>query len=326
MRIGVLGVVGLSLLTAACGTTEQQRAATGGITGGAVGALVGGPVGFLVGAGVGAAGGTLMPEGADQIALNGLGMTHQAAQNTLNSAGLGSGAATARASNASGATASAARTSGSGSTVPPPSVIRRSAVVKEAQVKLKQDGLYHGRIDGIIGPQTQRALAAYQKKENLPQTAALDHQTLDKLGINTNQAQASQQQNSAKNNPNASSGSSTASAMSEDQVRSRLQSDGYSNVNNLHQVNDNTYAAEAAKNGKTYNVQIDAQSGRIVAEQPASAATGNEGSSVNPASNANTTPPANEPGSSTSAPPAGSAGSGDGSASTPPGNTGGTGR
>jgi peptidoglycan hydrolase-like protein with peptidoglycan-binding domain len=329
MRIGVLGVVGLSLLTAACGTTEQQRAATGGITGGAVGALVGGPVGFLVGAGVGAAGGSMIPEGADQIALNGLGMTHRVARNTLNSVGLGSGSATAQASNAPGATASAAATTGSGSTLPPPAVIRRSAAVKEAQVKLKQDGLYHGRIDGIIGPQTRRALTDFQKRENLPQTAALDQQTMQKLNVSEPQAQTNepQRRRSAQTNERASSGSSASAGgtMSEDQVRSRLESDGYSNVNNLHQVNNNTYAAEAAKNGTTYNVQVDAQSGRIVAQQPAGAATGNEGSSANPAAGS----PGNQSGTGESgsgtgagAPPAGGAGSG----GTPPGNTGGAGR
>jgi peptidoglycan hydrolase-like protein with peptidoglycan-binding domain len=330
MRIGVLGVVGLSLLTAACGTTMQQRAATGGITGGGVGALVGGPVGFLVGAVVGAGGGAVMPEGADQIAINGLGITHRVAQNTLNSVGLGSGTATAQASGAPGATASAASTAGSGSTLPPPAVIRRSAVVKEAQVKLKQDGLYHGRIDGIIGPQTRRALTDFQKREDLPQTAALDQQTLQKLNISEPRAQAneSQHRQNAQTNERASSGSSASAGgmMSEDQVRSRLESDGYSNVNNLHQVNNNTYAAEAAKGGQTYKVQVDAQSGRIVAQQPASAATGNEGSSANPAAGPSSPPPASESGSGAGSPPAGSAGSGNGSAPTSPGNTGGAGR
>ncbi|MGH7038831.1 MAG: peptidoglycan-binding domain-containing protein [Stellaceae bacterium] len=57
----------------------------------------------------------------------------------------------------------------------------RSLTVKEAQRALRRDSLYHGHIDGIIGPRTRHALAQYQKMKGLPVTANLNHQTMEAL-------------------------------------------------------------------------------------------------------------------------------------------------
>ena len=53
--------------------------------------------------------------------------------------------------------------------------------VKQAQQALKHEGLYKGRIDGINGPQTRSAVAQFQKKHGLKQTAELDPKTMQKL-------------------------------------------------------------------------------------------------------------------------------------------------
>lgn len=53
--------------------------------------------------------------------------------------------------------------------------------VRQAQQALKHDGLYKGRIDGINGPQTRSAVAQFQKKHGLKQTAQLDPKTMQKL-------------------------------------------------------------------------------------------------------------------------------------------------
>lgn len=53
--------------------------------------------------------------------------------------------------------------------------------VKQAQTELKQQGLYKGKVDGILGPETKTAISKYQKKEGLPQTASLDEQTRQHL-------------------------------------------------------------------------------------------------------------------------------------------------
>lgn len=59
MRVSVLAVLGLGLLTTACGNTMEEKSSTGAMGGAAAGAVVGGPVGAVVGgiagAGAGAA-------------------------------------------------------------------------------------------------------------------------------------------------------------------------------------------------------------------------------------------------------------------------------
>lgn len=53
--------------------------------------------------------------------------------------------------------------------------------VKQAQTELQQQGLYKGKIDGIVGPATKSAISQFQKREGLPQTASLDQQTMQHL-------------------------------------------------------------------------------------------------------------------------------------------------
>lgn len=53
--------------------------------------------------------------------------------------------------------------------------------IQQAQQQLKQQGLYGGAVDGIVGPETENALAQFQKQQGLPQTAQLDQQTLKLL-------------------------------------------------------------------------------------------------------------------------------------------------
>jgi peptidoglycan hydrolase-like protein with peptidoglycan-binding domain len=60
--------------------------------------------------------------------------------------------------------------------------------IQQAQQQLKSQGLYHGAVDGVMGPETQTALMAFQRQHSLPQTSQLDQQTLDALnggGSNT---------------------------------------------------------------------------------------------------------------------------------------------
>jgi peptidoglycan hydrolase-like protein with peptidoglycan-binding domain len=54
----------------------------------------------------------------------------------------------------------------------------------QAQQKLKSEGLYRGKVDGVAGPETQQALKQFQQKNQLQQSGQLDEQTEAKLGIN----------------------------------------------------------------------------------------------------------------------------------------------
>lgn len=48
---------------------------------------------------------------------------------------------------------------------------------REMQQKLKSQGLYKGAIDGIVGPQTQAALKAFQQRNGIAPTGRLDERT-----------------------------------------------------------------------------------------------------------------------------------------------------
>jgi peptidoglycan hydrolase-like protein with peptidoglycan-binding domain len=53
--------------------------------------------------------------------------------------------------------------------------------IRQAQLELRNQGLYSGSLDGVIGPATKRALVQFQKSTGLYQTATLDQETLDAL-------------------------------------------------------------------------------------------------------------------------------------------------
>ena len=55
--------------------------------------------------------------------------------------------------------------------------------VKEAQRCLQQKGLYKGKVDGEMGPETSSAIRHYQQSNHLNVTGQLDQQTLSSLGV-----------------------------------------------------------------------------------------------------------------------------------------------
>ena len=56
-------------------------------------------------------------------------------------------------------------------------------VVVNVQTQLQQEGYYDGAIDGLLGPQTRRAIAAFQADRGLAITSAIDQPTLATLGL-----------------------------------------------------------------------------------------------------------------------------------------------
>ncbi len=55
--------------------------------------------------------------------------------------------------------------------------------VEEVQGVLKQLGFYEGTVDGLSGPATGRAIAAYRSKVGLAASSAIDEALLEQLGI-----------------------------------------------------------------------------------------------------------------------------------------------
>jgi hypothetical protein len=56
-------------------------------------------------------------------------------------------------------------------------------VIADVQAALQEMGYYRGEVDGLAGPLTREALAAYQADEGLTPTAAIDEPTLESLGM-----------------------------------------------------------------------------------------------------------------------------------------------
>lgn len=57
------------------------------------------------------------------------------------------------------------------------------SMVANAQEELAQQGYYRGEIDGILGPETSRALARFQRNQGLHVTGVLTRDTADALGL-----------------------------------------------------------------------------------------------------------------------------------------------
>jgi peptidoglycan hydrolase-like protein with peptidoglycan-binding domain len=53
--------------------------------------------------------------------------------------------------------------------------------IRWAQVELHMRGLYNGSLDGVAGPETNRAILRFQQNNGLDRTARLDQETADVL-------------------------------------------------------------------------------------------------------------------------------------------------
>jgi len=56
-------------------------------------------------------------------------------------------------------------------------------VIVDVQEQLQRDGYYDGPIDGILGPMTREAIAAFQADNGLAVTSVIDEPTLATLGV-----------------------------------------------------------------------------------------------------------------------------------------------
>jgi peptidoglycan hydrolase-like protein with peptidoglycan-binding domain len=134
--------------------------------------------------------------------------------------------------------------------------------VKQMQQALQAKGFYNGPVDGVMGPQTRTAVAAYQQSQGRSRTAVLDGKTLQEL---TGATVASNAPNAGSENN--ASGSTTGPKMSADQVRDQLQSQGYSDIQDVRPWGNDAYTAKAAKNGQTQTVEVDGRTGQVMRSQ-----------------------------------------------------------
>jgi peptidoglycan hydrolase-like protein with peptidoglycan-binding domain len=57
-------------------------------------------------------------------------------------------------------------------------------LVRQAQSELKREGLYRGKVDGIVGPEIKEAIIAFRQRERLQQTPHLDQATVQRMYLN----------------------------------------------------------------------------------------------------------------------------------------------
>ena len=76
--------------------------------------------------------------------------------------------------------------------------------VRQAQTALQQKGIDPGPIDGIMGPKTKKAIADFQRQQNLSASGSLDRQTEAALGVGgmTGEEQGRQKPSDVTPNPN----------------------------------------------------------------------------------------------------------------------------
>jgi hypothetical protein len=56
-------------------------------------------------------------------------------------------------------------------------------VVVNVQTQLSRDGYYSGPVDGVLGPMTRQAIAAFQADHGLAVTSTVDEPTMATLGL-----------------------------------------------------------------------------------------------------------------------------------------------
>lgn len=77
-----------------------------------------------------------------------------------------------------------------------------TGMVQHVQTRLQQQGLYHGNIDGVWGPETRTAVRDFQRAHGLNPSGLIDAQTLADLKLGgPGQAQYSGNQSASGQNP-----------------------------------------------------------------------------------------------------------------------------
>jgi peptidoglycan hydrolase-like protein with peptidoglycan-binding domain len=86
-------------------------------------------------------------------------------------------------------------------------------VVRQAQSELKREGLYRGKVDGITGPETKQAIAAFRQREGLQQTAHLDQATIQRIHLKALRMVGASSKTEASNAATEGSGTSAPPSM-----------------------------------------------------------------------------------------------------------------
>ncbi|WP_162914940.1 peptidoglycan-binding domain-containing protein [Desertibaculum subflavum] len=259
------------LAVTACGSTDTQRAATGGLAGAGTGAVVGGPIGAVAGAAAGGTAGAVMDEGIVEKAEDYLGDEEQQRQAYEQGQ-----QQSARQQQQAGAWPS--------NKAPSVAANVDQQTLTELQRDLKQMGHYEGDVDGIMGPLTRSAIARFQQEQGMRVTTRLDTNTVDRIqqaaanqpsgrqatgGTPSRQQQSAQDSSQQANQGQSGQGAAQqAGYMSEQQVKDELRQIGYVFITDFRREGD-VYKAQAQRDAQSYNLTVNARQGHLVSAQHA---------------------------------------------------------
>ena len=247
MRAQLAVVVALGGLAAACGDTQDDREATGALSGAAMGAIVGGPIGAIIGAGAGYVAGSKLDKSADEK-MEDLANTPMGAQPG----------------------------SEPKPEPPPPQVASRPPTdLKPPARQPEPSGAPDRSGGGLTQPQIEEKLkeAGYKPVHSVrrvgPAYVARGERngTLYEVRVEaeTGRLLASREVGIVRSRDGV-----PQSVMTEQQVRTTLRQGGYEMVGDVERTGDR-YRAEAMQNGRLYDVIVDGRTGNVVSATPAGA-------------------------------------------------------
>jgi hypothetical protein len=295
-------VIALGVLTAACGNTDNERAATGALSGAAIGGLIGGPVGFIVGGGVGGAGGYAIGEPLPDILKAGgretraaMGMPREPAAGApaeptgpmtaemvhdrlhaegyerVNSVRQHGDIFTARAYRG-GRAYNIVVDAGTGRTLSiTPAGAASGAPIRggqQSELQRVRSTLQQAGYSNVSNIRAERDVytARAQRDGN---TYMVEVNPDTGRILSSQQVSPADQQQMQQPGPSPQSGApgQIPGAM-EQQIRQTLQQEGYTNVSSIRQSGD-FFIAQAERDNQRYLVQVDPRAGRVISAQPA---------------------------------------------------------
>jgi hypothetical protein len=238
MRGRLLLVVTLGWLAGACGNTQDDREATGALSGAAMGAIVGGPIGAVIGAGAGYVAGNKLDKSADEK-MEDLANTPMGPAPQPTAAATTTPTTTARKPPAPTPAPSGAADSG--------------PVLTEAQIRDRLHAAGYKPVHAI-----RRDGQAYVARGERGGT------------LYDVRVEAASGTLLASREVGIVRGDGPDGMLTEQQIRTALRQGGYEMVGDVARAGDR-YRAEAMQNGRMFDVLVDGRTGKVVAATPAAA-------------------------------------------------------
>jgi len=98
----------------------------------------------------------------------------------------------------------------------------RGRHVRDIQRALQQRGFHDGAVDGLLGPNTERSIRAFQRDHDLPVTGEADDRTMRQLGVEATASQPRPDDRRTRNDMGSANDPSRDDASSDDERSMRM--------------------------------------------------------------------------------------------------------